>query len=349
MAAKDTKETKDSKHVAPSVSLKGSGTGSVLSKVVSGAASAPKSRLGAAKKRVVIEDYVSIDGEDPDGSVSPDDLSPRSASLAARGLAPSQANPVDRSLALTDAELEQFLLREIASRGGSRHEGSLAESKHLYGAAGALFTVGGTEVASASTAIALGTTVSTRLTNTVCLRRLRLKFLLTRVFVASGNTLGAVQPEVHFVVFRDKTPAIPGTAPTVHGTDAAPPASISLIFSRLGGNQGPDTDRTMILNPITEDLYHIYTYKRFKWSNEGTQQMGTLGTQEWAFPTMYQVHEENIDLNEVRQIYAGSAATPITNAVYCVFWSDVVDDNGLGFTQGWRLVSDCEFHDVQDD
>lgn len=348
MAAKDTK---DVKLPAPTAQTKPS-SASVLPRSVPRAATSSKSR---SHKRVVIEDYVSVD--DTSATDTSDDEKARLDTVVRSNNPTSRQKAVVKSaqdsvlpqMALTDAELEQFLLREIAARSGGRHEGTLAESKHLYGAAGALFTASGTEVASASSAVAGGTTVSTRLTNTICLRRLRIKLLLTRSYTGAGNTIGAQMPMVHMVIFRDKTPATPGTAPTVHGTDAAPPASISLLFSRLGANQGFDTDRTMILNPITEDLYHIYTYKKFGWSYEGTNLSGTAPAQEWDHPSKCQIHEENLDLNEVKQIYAGSAATPVTNAIYVVIWSDYVDDNALGFQQGWRLVSDCEFHDVQDD
>lgn len=324
------------------------------------------------KPRVVDEDYVDVktpsstkgnptpsstaravnplDGRSTDGPIRLDQKS-RGDGLGTPPcdpLVPPRGEEVPESGLPDPSAEEAFLLREILAlrSNGGRHEGRLAESKHLYTLGNTTFTASGTEVPYALANVALGTTVTTRLTNTIALQRLRLKLVFRRNCQGASSSFQSIEmPQIHMCLFRDKTPAVPGTAITVHGTDANPPASSSLIFSRLGRAVSTEAERSIVRNPITEDLYHIYEYRRIHFDQVNAQYYQA----DWAYPTEMLTHEVNIDLHDAQQIYAGSAAVPITNPIYLVFWADNVNVAAYGFSNDVTVTSDLEFHDVQDD
>lgn len=328
------KDVKDSKDV--NVNVKSQSKGIVLSKSMQGVTAAPKPRT----RKVIIEDYVEVDGEEEQCVESGQgDIQARQKIVEA-----PKGNSLLAKMAVTDPELRQFLLREIAATRGGRHEGTLAEHKHLYTVSQANFAAAGTEVPIAAAHVAGGTTVSTRLTNTIVLLRLRIKVFLRRANSGAATTLGIDPPAIHMALVRDKTPTTPGTAFTLHGTDANPPASATLMFSRLGAAQSLSTDRTMVRNPITEDLYHLYDYKRHVFKN--LQLFNT--TTASSVPNETETYDFSFDMNQVKQVYVDATLNPITNDVWFVMWTDTIAAADTT-TQSYRVVTDLEFADVQDD
>jgi len=253
-----------------------------------------------------------------------------------------------------DPEEQELIRREIIALRSGVNSGSLADSKHFYFAPANTSVTATTETSFGITHITQGTTVSSRLTNTVSLRKIRLKFcfLRTSKVGAAIVTNTPVIPMFHVVIWRDKTPAVVGTAPTLHGTDANPPVSSTLMFSRLGSASIPEADRTMIMNPITQELYHIYRYDRILMSDSAypLELYGdTTNTTIRYMPPYYKDHHIDIDLHDVKQIYAAPADTsPVVNDVWCTVWADNYDVNNP-FNLAFRIVTDTEFADVQDD
>lgn len=265
--------------------------------------------------------------------------------LRQEGLGESKVNSLLAELGF-DAEEAATLLRQelIAERSRGSHEGSLADWKHAYGTSGPN-TLSISETSYTVAAIAGGTTVSTRTTNTIALRKARIKLFFNRIFSATP-TAAFRDPNIIVVIYRDKIPVTPGTPPTVHGTDANPPASTTFLFSQLGvaASTNPAAVACMVRNPITEDAYHIYEVRHVKIPIGGFTYTGTT----LGMPNPYsKVEHFDIDLNMVQQKYASYAATAsdINNIYICVFADH--DYTNMGITDSVSAVIDLEFMDLQ--
>lgn len=247
-------------------------------------------------------------------------------------------------------EEQELIRREIIALRSRAYSGSLADSKHYYFAPTSTSFATFAETAFPITHITQGTTVSSRLTNTVSLRKIRLKFCFMRYAKAAASivTGNPIIPMFHVVIWRDKTPAIVGTAPTLHDTDANPPVSSTLMFSRLGSTEVPQADRTMVMNPITQDLYHLYKYDRILMSDEAYP-VSVFGTAQYYAQPYLKDHHIDIDLHDVKQIYAAPTDTaPVVNDVWCTVWIDNYDITAP-YNMSMHITTDTEFADVQDD
>lgn len=257
-------------------------------------------------------------------------------------VAESQVHPLLAQLGFTATEISAILRSELLKeRSGGRHEGDLADWKHYYLAAGnnSLST---TELSYPLTTIAGGTGVNQRLTNTIAIRKGRIKIHLRRNLTAAP-TAQATDPTITIVIFRDKIPTTPGTMPVVHGTDANPPASATLLLSQLGSTNAAAI-ATAVRNPITEDAYHIYRILKVQLERNWTYISTNL-----AQPSVEsRIIEVDIDFNMVQQKYATYAATAadINNLWLCAYAN--VDYTNYGFTDTIAVTSDIEFCDIQD-
>jgi len=81
------------------------------------------------------------------------------------------------------------------------------------------------------------------------------------------GTVPALVPTITFVVWRDKIPATVGAIPTILGTDANPPASTTLMLSRLG-SASVTYNSVAVRNPVTDLDYHIYDVRHFELNPE---------------------------------------------------------------------------------
>lgn len=226
---------------------------------------------------------------------------------------------------------------------GSSAEKS-AERKHYY-------TVGGFALASAETTLPLsriigGTASNTRTTNTVRLHRCNFRMSIFRQPTGTSS-VAAGTPILRWVIWRDKIPATPGTAPTLWGTDANPPASTTLMFSRLG-SANVVHNQTAVFNPVTALDYHVYETGHMDLNDKATYDFVTPATafglpapQKWFF------HKE-FSLHNVVQNYASYTATAAdVNDVYITFITDF-DYSNQGYGDNTSYSSDLEFEDMQD-
>lgn len=103
----------------------------------------------------------------------------------------------------------------------------------------------------------------------------------------------------------------------------------------------------MIRNPITEDEYHIYEYRKKELTFPNQASAGATGlvnfmNQQW-------IEEFDVDLNMVKQDFAAYASTyPDNNSIWFTYWVDVAPAS-QGYTFNVSFISDIEFADVQDD
>lgn len=226
----------------------------------------------------------------------------------------------------------------------NRGSNAVAESKHYYLVDASNATT--TEKTLCLCKLTGGTATNTRTTNTVAVKHSTIRISIRRVANAPSTVVG-YQPIITFVFWRDKIPSTVGTAPTLYGTDALPPASTTLMFSRLG-----DADAAYnplaVRNPITALDYHIYQVHHHCLNSEATYDFTTPATgygmpspQRWKF-------EYKIDLHDVRQDYATYAATdPDVNALYMTY---VLDSSvtSQGYDDQVHVTVDTEFEDLQD-
>lgn len=318
-------------------------SGSVLPGAVQSAAAAPQPRAGVG----VSEDYFLVPSASSGGYPATGGVVRQKMVSARPGQKPlgaSKVHPVLAQLGVDPAEAAELLRQElIAARSGGRHEGSLADWKHFYVVAtNTAFTAA--EQSFALAAIAGGTGVSSRTGATIALRRLRLNIRLERQ-ITGASTVATRDPTYYFVLWRDKIPTTPGTAPTLHGTDTNPPSSGTLMLSQLGSAAAENVD-TMVRNPITEDAYHIYAIHRLKFNTE--QGYTYTGTSLGLPAPMVKHHSMEHDMNSVQlkfSSYAGSASD--INNVWLTIFTDL-QSSSMGYQDYFAFSTDMEFHDVQD-
>lgn len=241
---------------------------------------------------------------------------------------------------------EQILRQELLKlRSGFSSTEKSAERKHVYNQATGAIT-NGTETTYILARVLTGSASSQRLTNTIKIRKGTLRFTIVRT--ASGvGTAVAPMPILTYVIWRDKIPATVGTAPTILGTDANPPASTSLMLSRLG-SASLRYNSLAVFNPITAPEYHIYEVKHHELNDDSNftyttpaTALGIPAPKTWHFRI-------NLDFNGVVQNYAAAAsAAPDVNDIYFSFFTDI-DYTNLTFTDTIFFTSDVEFEDMQD-
>lgn len=302
----------------------------------------------------VVEDYVDIKSTDDDEN-SPSKqpqgkilVRPKPKASSSSSLAPQKVHPLLASMGFKNASEIQAILRDelISLRSGGRHEGSLADWKHFY-VVGTATAVSTTEASTALCAVTGGTAVNNRVTNTIGLRKLRLRYRIERVLSAAAPTAVTREPVIHVYVWRDKIPVTPGTAPTTAGTDANPPASATLMFSRLGAATVAAGDMP-VRNPITEDAYHLYGYHKVTLDTHAGFNLIDAAAGTGMPGPLVKFGEFMIDLNEVQQKYATFAATASDiNNLWITVHSPTSYTN-QGYSDTFAFTSDIEFHDIQD-
>lgn len=243
----------------------------------------------------------------------------------------------------TPDEAFQLLRKQLLL---SRSHGSeaIAEAKHYYLEDSTNAST--TEKTLSICKVTGGTASNTRTTNTIAVRHATVRVSIRRVPTAPSTT-NAYFPIISFVFWRDKIPSTVGTAPTLYGTDANPPASTTLMFSRLG-NADPINNALAVRNPITALDYHIYHVEHHPLNCRSTYDYTTPATafgipspERWKF-------EFKIDLHKVRQNYATYSATdPDVNALYMTYVLDTSMTN-QGYVDEVHTTIDTEFEDLQD-
>lgn len=241
-----------------------------------------------------------------------------------------------------DAAIMRQLLLQQRNLGFSAEEA--AEYKHIY-------TLAQVALATTETTVALcrvtgGTTTSTRTTNTISVYDTHIRFTIKRAVTGSGTT-GANSPIFRYVIWRDKVPATPGSAPTILGTDSNPPSSTTLMFSRLG-SADPEYNSIAVFNPITAPEYHIYESGHMELNDKATYDYTTPATAYGLPAPQKWIKEHRIDFHRVQQNYATYAATaPDINDIYFTFWVDLSYTN-QGYQDYITYTVDTVFADEQD-
>lgn len=349
MAAKDSKDVKSS-----------SGS-SLLPKSVSASGAAPLSRSGKPKIRVqkIVEDYVSVNGDDVSPPPSP--LSP-----ARNGKGLGRPGETDDKSALDESALAECrqklsaeaLLLEQRFLSQRREKNDPSDYKHFYVlSANAVnpWTVSGQQNAAQICSPALGTGVNQRIGNTIALigARIRVTILLQPTAVSTQNP---VWPEITIMLIRDKLPITPGTLPVLYADDTNPPSSQTALFSRLGVAQAPQNDRAAVINPSAYNRYHVYHI-----SHHMTSDMARSDAQVTSVAnpllSVANTRTKQIDLyiplHKVQVVFPGFASTnPIQNSVFFVMrcdYASAVVDAANGFYPTYTYSIDTKFCDVQED
>lgn len=133
----------------------------------------------------------------------------------------------------------------------------------------------------------------------------------------------------------------------MYGTDANPPASTTLMFSRLG-NADPIYNAIAVRNPVTALDYHIYEVHHHKLVAQSTYDFTTPASG-FGIPAPERWHfEYKLDLHKVRQDYASYTATdPDVNALYFTYVLDTSMTN-QNYEDQVNVSIDTEFEDLQD-
>jgi len=215
-----------------------------------------------------------------------------------------------------------------------------AEAKHYYGIDTA--SVGSTETSVPLCRVVGGTASNTRTTNTIAVKGSTIRFLVRREPTGTG-TVPALVPTITFVVWRDKIPATVGAIPTILGTDANPPASTTLMLSRLG-SASVTYNSVAVRNPVTDLDYHIYDVRHFELNPENYDYVTPASAYGLPAPKIFRF-EFKYDFHRVKQIYATYAATdPDVNAIYFTFYSNM-NYTGQGYVDTASWTVDTEFED----
>jgi len=267
---------------------------------------------------------------------------PFSETLCDKSLGVSQAHPVLAKLAGTTeiaSELREKLLQIYS--GPSKRE--LADYKHIYNVSSNNFTTA--QQSYSLTSIAGGVASNTRITNALRLRKLRLHVRIA-TYSVGNNTITQLMPTLHLVLYRDKLPITPGTAPTVFAVDANPPQSSTAMFSQLGIAAPVGIDNA-VRNPMTERDFHIY--KKWRIDRRATETVSNTDPAIDGFLPFPTVRHETIDvdLNGVQQIYATYAAT---NSEINNVWLSFQAASAYSANQidTLSIAADVEFEDIQD-
>lgn len=245
-------------------------------------------------------------------------------------------------------QAEDFLRQQLLQRGSRHGDTSLAEWKHFYKTNCASPTAPmSTETSFNLAQIIGGTTVSTRVSNTILLHKLRLKFRIEVECPFSVATTSGVDPQTfHVILWREKVPVTPGTPPTLYATDTNPPTSATAMFSRLGVGITDDSMDLVVRNPSTQMVYHIYKmWRLIQPVHNQVVATAPSGVTTSVIATPW-VHIEDFELElGCQQIYQTFSDTD--SEVNNIYLTIVANNNMQGYISTFAYTSDIEFRDIQ--
>lgn len=227
----------------------------------------------------------------------------------------------------------------LASRS---HSKGIDEWKHFY-------VNGGTQPSTTETSIAYcrvvgGTASNSRTTNTIHLHRTVVRLQLYRNPTGVSTAATVLLPTLTMLHWVDKIPATPGSVPTIYGTDANPPASDTLMFSKLGNATQPP--QLCVRNPLTKEDYHVYKHDVHFCGDQNYTFVVPATPTGIATPHIWNF-EYVIDYNGRQQQYAAyNSSAPCINDLYFTFILDAALTN-QGYTLNMVYTFDTEFKDVQ--
>lgn len=261
----------------------------------------------------------------------------RGKSLGVSQVCPRLAGMVsDPTAPPTDDLLWELQTLVLAERTGGKN---INDFKHYYVVATGQTVPNGTVTNNALTNVSSGAASNNRASDVLKGKTLTLTFSLWRQYTGDVDTQ-AVPPTIRFYVWRDKVPATPGTATATLATDANPPASNVIMWSRVGSSSIL-FNSCAILNPDTVHRYHIYKTEQREFGHKDTIYNGTT-----VEGNAYKVHHRwHFDLNDVEVSYTGTASSdPMINPIYFSYFSDF-DYTSVNFTDTIKFVSDFKFED----
>lgn len=270
--------------------------------------------------------------------------------LVAKGrevcVGPSQVHSILAGLALTPSSAETILRQELLkarSFGSGSSDSAIADFKHIYSMASQALS--GTEYTASLCRVVGGTAANQRITNTIRLRRVHLRYSIDRNITATG-TAAADTPIFTIVVWREKIPATVGTPAVIYGTDSNPPSSPTLMFSRLGSS-AVNYNSLAVLNPVTSSDYHIYDVQHICLNDQSYSYVTPATGLGLPSPKRW-IGDVKLDLNSVKQNYSTYTSTDADiNAVWFTIQTDRAYTN-YGYQDFFTYTTDCEFEDVQD-
>jgi hypothetical protein len=175
--------------------------------------------------------------------------------------------------------------------------------------------------------------------------RVKLKHLICRIMLSrsanNANNVYSEYPLIQMGLYREKIPAAPGTAPPVIGTDANPPASATLLYSRLG-NAATSFNTVAVRNPLTASMYHIY--KREIVDLRSPDVFIDFANNRSLFTPKRQYYEWVIKMDDYVD-FAPANSSPITNALF--FWIQSDTPYTGNFVDTAWLTFDLIFEDTQ--
>jgi hypothetical protein len=250
-------------------------------------------------------------------------------------------SPVSTSpqTSLVSTRDESELIRQLYLKRLYSSQNGYANVKHYFG------SVNGT-ISTAQSTIILndvpqGNGAEQRIGSRIKLKHLILRLVINRIPTTPVNNYGEY-PLIVCGIVREHVPATPGTTPTVIGTDADPPASQTLVYSRLG-NSSTTYNPIAIRNPLTAQMYHIHKHQVIDVHSTNVfidfANTRTLYTPKKVF------HEWFIKFDGDYTDFAPADADPITNAVFFYIQSDTTYNTNVG--DFFYLTSDLVFEDTQ--
>jgi len=242
---------------------------------------------------------------------------------------------VDPQAALAD--LQSLILAERTSG----HKTS-NDYKHYYTVVTGSTVANGTVTNHALTNVSAGTASNNRTSDVLESKSLTISFSIARTYTGDVTT-GVRPPTIRVYIWRDKVPATPGTATATLGTDANPPASNVILWSRVGSSSIA-TNLNAIINPDTEPRYHIYHTEQFHMPHRDVVENGGTTIE----PAGYVHHKRyEFNLNKVEISFTSAASSdPIINPIYLSYFSDF-DYTSVNFTDVVTFISDYKYVDKQ--
>lgn len=247
-------------------------------------------------------------------------------------------------LGLDPASAEQLLRQELLRERNSFSGRIGTDAKRFYTATSYAAAAAATETTTALCRPVGGTALDSRTDNVIKLHKLVIHWNIERLWGAAPTAV--VRYPIHrFVVWRDKIPSTPGTAPTVFATDADPPVNTTCIYTRLGVAAGAGFDSIAQRNPNTLDEYHVYYDEKHMVRPNAPGFDANDGKYHTQSGRLH--GKIIIDLHKVQQQYASYTATePLINDLYITTIPDQVTTN-MGFADYVNFTSEVTFDDVQ--
>lgn len=261
----------------------------------------------------------------------------RGKSLGVSQVCPRLAGMVsDPTAPPADDLLRELQTLVLAERAGSKN---INDYKHYYVVATSQAVANGTVTNNALTNVSSGSASNNRASDVLKGKSLTINFTLVRTYTGDVDTQ-APPPMIRFYLWRDKVPATPGTATATLATDANPPASNVIMWSRVGSSS-ITFNSNAIINPDTVHRYHIYKTEQREYGHKDAVFTGTI-----VEGNAYKVHYRwEFNLNDVEISYTGTASSdPMINPIYFSHFSDF-DYTSVNFTDVVKFVSDFKFED----